>query len=210
MKLLNLWPQGNVVLQPVKRFIQEVVFAVLLAVAATLAVWLWFNWRVDHATKTHQVLVSEWERFKQEREPPDHSGSQVPRYLRQIISGELDWMGELPMWSQDGRVRWLSAKMEIDSLLLEGIARDGDAIQTLANQIRSHYSEPPVSISEVTSITVGGEKWWRFSMIVNGVDLKYRWILKKDLTHTNPPPSALTGQTQSDPKPTINVGGDSR
>ena len=126
MKLLNLWPQGNVVLQPIKRFIQEVVFAVLLAVAATLAVWLWFNWRVDHATKTHQVLVSEWERFKQEREPPAQSGSQAPRYLRQIISGELDWMGELPIWAQDGRVRWLSARIEIDSLLLEGIASDGD------------------------------------------------------------------------------------
>ena len=183
MKLLNLWPQGETVIRPVKRFAFEVVFAALVVMLVTLATWLWFDAREEEVVKAHQILQTEWQRVSQQRDMDVLSSAQMPRFMRQVISGERDWMGELPQWSQDGRVRWLSAKLEHSSLLLEGAAQNGAAIEAVAEQIRARYPEPPLSISEITSVTVRGEKWWRFSMRVDGVGLLYRWILTPESAH---------------------------
>ena len=37
MRLLNLWPEGQVVVQPVRRFVLEIVFVLLLVTAMTFA-----------------------------------------------------------------------------------------------------------------------------------------------------------------------------
>lgn len=177
MRLLNLWPEGQVVVQPVRRFVLEIVFVLLLVMAITLASWVWINWRLTQAERASQTLQNEWSLLKQQREVEEASMMQMPRFLRQIIAGQLDWMGELPQWTQDGRVRWLSAKVVDDHLLLEGVAQDGTAIEAVAEQIRSRYPKPSLSISEVTDIRVVGQTWWRFSMRIDGVDPIHRWIL---------------------------------
>lgn len=176
MRLLNLWPDGQVV-QPVRRFVLEIVFALLLVTALTLASWMWVNWRLNQAVRSHQVLESEWAQFKQQREVADVSINQMPRFLRQMVAGELDWMGELPQWMQQGRVRWLSAKVVGRHLLLDGVAQDSAAIEALAEQIHARYPTPPLSIGDVTEVNVAGQKWWRFSMRIEGVDPVHRWIL---------------------------------
>ena len=176
MRLLNLWPDGQVV-QPVRRFVLEIVFALLLVTLLTLASWMWVDGRLNQAVKAHQTLQSEWAQLKQQRAVQEESIGQMPRFLRQMVAGELDWMGELPQWTQDGRVRWLSAKVVDEHLLLEGVAQDGAAIEAVAEQIRARYPKPPLSISEVTGVHVAGQTWWRFSMRIEGVDPMHRWIL---------------------------------
>ncbi len=176
MRLLNLWPDGQVVVQPVRRFVLEVVFALLLVTAMTLASWMWVNGRLNQAMRAHQTLQNEWMLLTQQRAVQEESIGQMPRFLRQIVAGELDWMGELPQWTQEGRVRWLSAKVMDDHLLLEGVAQDGVAIEAVEEQIRARYPAPPLSISEVVGVNLAGQKWWRFSMRIEGVDPLYRWI----------------------------------
>ena len=176
MRLLNLWPDGQVV-QPVRRFVLEIVFALLLVTLLTLASWMWVDGRLNQAVKAHQTLQSEWAQLKQQRAVQEESIGQMPRFLRQMVAGELDWMGELPQWTQGGRVRWLSAKVVNKHLLLEGVAQDGAAIEAVAEQIRARYPKPPLSISEVTGVHVAGQTWWRFSMRIEGVDPMHRWIL---------------------------------
>ena len=176
MRLLNLWPDGQVV-QPVRRFVLEIVFALLLVTLLTLASWMWVDGRLNQAVKAHQTLQSEWAQLKQQRAVQEESIGQMPRFLRQMVAGELDWMGELPQWTQGGRVRWLSAKVENKHLLLDGLAQDGAAIEAVAEQIRARYPKPPLSISEVTGVHVAGQTWWRFSMRIEGIDPMHRWIL---------------------------------
>lgn len=176
MRLLNLWPDGQVV-QPVRRFVLEIVFALLLVTLLTLASWMWVDGRLNQAVKAHQTLQSEWAQLKQQRAVQEESIGQMPRFLRQMVAGELDWMGELPQWTQGGRVRWLSAKVVNKHLLLDGLAQDGAAIEAVAEQIRARYPTPPLSISEVTGVHVAGQTWWRFSMRIEGVDPMHRWIL---------------------------------
>ena len=177
MRLLNLWPEGQVVVQPVRRFVLEIVFVLLLVTAMTFASWMWINWRLTQAVRANQTLQNEWSQLKQQRKVEEASMTQMPRILRQMIAGQLDWMGELPQWTQDGRVRWLSAKVVDEHLLLEGVAQDGAAIEAVAEQIRARYPKPPLSISEVTGVHVAGQTWWRFSMRIEGVDPMHRWIL---------------------------------
>lgn len=201
MKLLNLWPQEEVVYQPAKRFLLETVFALLVVVAITLASWLWFTWRLNHAMTAHQVLQTEWAQLKKQSELEDVAVTRMPRALRQMVAGELDWMGELSQWTQGGRVRWLSAKNISHSLLLEGIAQDSADIDAVAGQIRARYPTPPLSISEITGVMVDGQKWWRFSMKVEGVDGLYRWALPLSSVsgsgqQTPPPSSGSTGEAQ--------------
>ena len=176
MRLLNLWPDGQVV-QPVRRFVLEIVFALLLVTLLTLASWMWVDGRLNQAVKAHQTLQSERAQLKQKRAVQEESIGQMPRFLRQMVAGELDWMGELPQWTQGGRVRWLSAKVVNKHLLLDGLAQDGAAIEAVAEQIRARYPKPPLSISEVTGVHVAGQTWWRFSMRIEGVDPMHRWIL---------------------------------
>ena len=176
MRLLNLWPDGQVV-QPVRRFVLEIVAALLLVTLLTLASWMWVDGRLNQAVKAHQTLQSEWAQLKQQRAVQEESIGQMPRFLRQMVAGELDWMGELPQWTQGGRVRWLSAKVVNKHLLLDGLAQDGAAIEAVAEQIRARYPKPPLSISEVTGVHVAGQTWWRFSMRIEGVDPMHRWIL---------------------------------
>ena len=176
MRLLNLWPDGQVV-QPVRRFVLEIVFALLLVTLLTLASWMWVDGRLNQAVKAHQTLQSEWAQLKQQRAVQEESIGQMPRFLRQMVAGELDWMGELPQWTQGGRVRWLSAKVVNKHLLLDGLAQDAAAIEAVAEQIRARYPKPPLSISEVTGVHVAGQTWWRFSMRIEGVDPMHRWIL---------------------------------
>ena len=176
MRLLNLWPDGQVV-QPVRRFVLEIVFALLLVTLLTLASWMWVDGRLNQAVKAHQTLQSEWAQLKQQRAVQEESIGQMPRFLRQMVAGELDWMGELPQWTQGGRVRWLSAKVVNKHLLLDGLAQDGAAIEAVAEQIRARYPTPSLSISEVVGVNVAGQKWWRFSMRIEGVDPMHRWIL---------------------------------
>ena len=176
MRLLNLWPDGQVV-QPVRRFVLEIVFALLLVTLLTLASWMWVDGRLNQAVKAHQTLQSEWAQLKQQRAVQEESIGQMPRFLRQMVAGELDWMGELPQWTQGGRVRWLSAKVVNKHLLLDGLAQDGAAIEAVAEQIRARYPTPSLSISEVVGVNVAGQKWWRFSMRIEGVDPIYRWIV---------------------------------
>ncbi len=181
MRLLNLWPDGQVV-QPVRRFVLEIVFALLLVTLLTLASWMWVDGRLNQAVKAHQTLQSEWAQLKQQRAVQEESIGQMPRFLRQMVAGELDWMGELPQWTQGGRVRWLSAKVVDDHLLLDGLAQDGAAIEAVAEQIRARYPTPPLSISEVSGVSLAGQKWWRFSMRIEGVDPLYRWIVSPPKT----------------------------
>lgn len=176
MRLLNLWPDGQVV-QPVRRFVLEIVFALLLVTLLTLASWMWVDGRLNQAVKAHQTLQSEWAQLKQQRAVQEESIGQMPRFLRQMVAGELDWMGELPQWTQGGRVRWLSAKVVNKHLLLDGLAQDGAAIEAVAEQIRARYPTPSLSISEVVGVNVAGQKWWRFSMRIEGIDPMHRWIL---------------------------------
>lgn len=176
MRLLNLWPDGQVV-QPVRRFVLEIVFALLLVTLLTLASWMWVDGRLNQAVKAHQTLQSEWAQLKQQRAVQEESIGQMPRFLRQMVAGELDWMGELPQWTQGGRVRWLSAKVVNKHLLLDGLAQDGAAIEAVAEQIRARYPTPSLSISEVVGVNVAGQTWWRFSMRIEGVDPMHRWIL---------------------------------
>ena len=176
MRLLNLWPDGQVA-QPVRRFVLEIVFALLLVTLLTLASWMWVDGRLNQAVKAHQTLQSEWAQLKQQRAVQEESIGQMPRCLRQMVGGEVDWMGELPQWTQGGRVRWLSAKVVNKHLLLDGLAQDGAAIEAVAEQIRARYPKPPLSISEVTGVHVAGQTWWRFSMRIEGVDPMHRWIL---------------------------------
>ena len=182
MRLLNLWPEGQVVVQPVRRFVLEIVFVLLLVTAITLASWMWVDGRLNQAVKAHQTLQSEWAQLKQQRAVQEESIGQMPRFLRQMVAGELDWMGELPQWTQGGRVRWLSAKVVDDHLLLDGLAQDGAAIEAVAEQIRARYPTPPLSISEVSGVSLAGQKWWRFSMRIEGVDPLYRWIVSPPKT----------------------------
>lgn len=181
MRLLNLWPDGQVV-QPVRRFVLEIVFALLLVTLLTLASWMWVDGRLNQAVKAHQTLQSEWAQLKQQRAVQEESIGQMPRFLRQMVAGELDWMGELPQWTQGGRVRWLSAKVVNKHLLLDGLAQDGAAIEAVAEQIRARYPTPSLSISEVVGVNVAGQKWWRFSMRIEGVDPLYRWIVSPPKT----------------------------
>ena len=181
MRLLNLWPDGQVV-QPVRRFVLEIVFALLLVTLLTLASWMWVDGRLNQAVKAHQTLQSEWAQLKQQRAVQEESIGQMPRFLRQMVAGELDWMGELPQWTQGGRVRWLSAKVVNKHLLLDGLAQDGAAIEAVAEQIRARYPTPPLSISEVSGVSLAGQKWWRFSMRIEGVDPLYRWIVSPPKT----------------------------
>lgn len=197
MKLLNLWPQNEVVVQPVKRFVLEAIFAVLVVLAITLASWLWFTWRLNHAMAAHQTLQGEWVRLKQQKEVENASITQSPRALRQMISGELDWMGELPEWIQGGRVRWLSAHNPKNHLLLHGMAQEGVDIEALAEQIRARYPEPPLTISEVSAVVVDGQKWWHFSMRVDGVNIMHRWVLPKNNGNTAPPSAPATESNSS-------------
>ena len=176
MRLLNLWPDGQVV-QPVRRFVLEIVFALLLVTLLTLASWMWVDGRLNQAVKAHQTLQSEWAQLKQQRAVQEESIGQMPRFLRQMVAGELDWMGELPQWTQGGRVRWLSAKVVNKHLLLDGLAQDGAAIEAVAEQIRARYPKPSLSISEVVGVNVAGQTWWRFSMRIEGIDPMHRWIL---------------------------------
>ena len=176
MRLLNLWPDGQVV-QPVRRFVLEIVFALLLVTLLTLASWMWVDGRLNQAVKAHQTLQSEWAQLKQQRAVQEESIGQMPRFLRQMVAGELDWMGELPQWTQGGRVRWLSAKVVNKHLLLDGLAQDGAAIEAVAEQIRARYPTPSLSISEVVGVNVAGQTWWRFSMRIEGIDPMHRWIL---------------------------------
>ena len=93
MRLLNLWPEGQVVVQPVRRFVLEIVFVLLLVTAITLASWMWINWRLTQAVRANQTLQNEWSLLKQQREVEEASMTQIPRFLRQILAGQLDWMG---------------------------------------------------------------------------------------------------------------------
>ena len=176
MRLLNLWPDGQVV-QPVRRFVLEIVFALLLVTLLTLASWMWVDGRLNQAVKAHQTLQSEWAQLKQQRAVQEESIGQMRRFLRPIVAGELDLMGELPQWTHGGRVRCLSAKVVNKHLLLDGLAQDGAAIEAVAEQIRARYPKPPLSISEVTGVHVAGQTWWRFSMRIEGIDPMHRWIL---------------------------------
>lgn len=200
MKLLNLWPQNEMVTQPTKRFLLEVVFALLLVAVITLASWLWIFWRLNHARVAHQTLQSEWIQLKKQKEVDSVSIAQSPRALRQMIAGSLDWMGELPQWTQGGRVRWLSAKNTGDLLALEGVAQDRADIDAMVAQIRARYPQPPIWIDEITSVTVDGSNWWRFSMRVEGVGVLYRWVLSPasidGSAPATPEASHLTGAVQ--------------
>ena len=123
--------------------------------------------------------------------------TQMPRFLRQMIAGQLDWMGELPQWTQGGRVRWLSAKVVNKHLLLDGLAQDGAAIEAVAEQIRARYPTPSLSISEVVGVNVAGQKWWRFSMRIEGVDPIYRWILATEPVKTEEGAPRVDGEKRS-------------
>ena len=196
MRLLNLWPDGQVV-QPVRRFVLEIVFALLLVTLLTLASWMWVDGRLNQAVKAHQTLQSEWAQLKQQRAVQEESIGQMPRFLRQMVAGELDWMGELPQWTQGGRVRWLSAKVVNKHLLLDGLAQDGAAIEAVAEQIRARYPTPSLSISEVVGVNVAGQKWWRFSMRIEGVDPIYRWIVATEPVKTEEGAPRVDGEKRS-------------
>lgn len=206
MKLLNLWPQGEEVVRPVKRFAWELAFALLAAVVVTLAAWLWLDKRVDSEHDAHLALQNDWDQLKKQRETDVLTSARMPRYMRQMISGELDWMGELSQWSQDGRVRWQSAKMERNRLFLEGVAQDSAAIEAVAAQINARYPQPPLVMSEITSVTVGGEKWWRFSMQVEGANVFYRWILPSKTGGVEPQQVVSDVQKSAEPNTAVSNG----
>ena len=171
MKLLNLWPREISRVEPVKRFKQEVLFMLLCVVVLSLGISLRISAYQSQANQTYNALQSEWDQVNpnlqlNERDN-ERARDQMPRVLRQQLSGQLDWMGELSHWTADGNVRWLSVKTvpnsEVPALQLEGFARNEAAIEGLLQQIQEYYAAV-VTIGELKNIGVDRQKWWRISV----------------------------------------------
>ena len=77
------------------------------------------------------------------------------------------------------------------------MAQEGVDIEALAEQIRARYPEPPLTISEVSAVVVDGQKWWHFSMRVDGVNIMHRWVLPKKNGNTAPPSAPATESNSS-------------
>lgn len=164
MKLLNLWPQETIVPNPRKRLLLEAVFALLAVIAVLLFAWLWINWRLINAQDANQVLKKELTSLNQARTVEVSSGTQMPRVMRQMLVGQLDWMGEMPQWMVNDRIRWVSAEMDENGLQLEGVAIDGDDINAMLDKIRARYRSPSPQINQITGITLAGKNLWHFSI----------------------------------------------
>lgn len=164
MKLLNLWPQEQVVAHPQKRLFLEMVLALLAVVVLLLSAWMWLNWRTDNVKNANQMLKNELVELNKSRTVELSSGTEMPRVMRQLLIGQLDWMGELPQWLMDERVRWISAKFDVGGLKLQGVALDGEAMNAMLDQVKSRYPNPPVRVSEMANVSDSGKSMWRFEM----------------------------------------------
>ena len=166
MKLLNLWPQDKPIAQPKKRLLLEMLLALLAVIALVLSLRLWFDWHLSQVNLANQKLQSEWLQLNQSRAVEQSSGAQVQRVMRQLLVGQLDWMGDLPQWLVDGRVHWVSAKFDDNGLKLVGVASDEQAINAMLEAVRARYPNPPVRVSELANITLAGQSLWRFEMYI--------------------------------------------
>ena len=169
MRLLNLWPQSEVVAQPVRRFTLEAIFATLVAIMVTLCLWLWVTWRLLNLNHANDVLQNKVTQLQQQRTTtPLEINKEVPNIMRHWLSGGLDWMGHLTHWTVDGHIRWISAKTDKDYLILEGAAKDKEAIEQMLNHVQTAYPNQLVQIDQLSANRSDGV-WWRFSMRI-GMD----------------------------------------
>ena len=167
MKLLNLWPKAQEVAYPKRRLLLEMFFALLAVVAILLCLWLWLDWRLRNIGYANQQLQAEWKQLNQSRTIEVSSGLDMPRVMRQLLAGKLDWMGELPQWMMDNRVHWVSAKFNNGGLELVGVAFDGKAINEMLETVNARYASSPVQINKIADVNIAGHNLWRFEMTVD-------------------------------------------
>lgn len=189
MKLLNLWPKAQEVAHPQRRLLLEMFFALLAVVAILLCLWLWLDWRLRNVSHANQLLKAELMQLNQSRTVTLSSGTEMPRLMRLLLVGKLDWMGELPQWMMGNRVHWVSAKLNHGGLELVGVALDGEAINAMLEAVRARYANPPVQISKIADINIAGQTLWRFEMNVDARALHNKIELPTEvgvpLTHSN-------------------------
>ena len=207
MKLLNLWPQEQEVVQPQKRLLLEVLLALLLVLAILLSVGLWLDWHSRNLNLANQQLKAEWTKLQQSRTVEIASDVDMLRVMRQLLAGQLDWMGELPQWLVDQRVHWVSTKFDDGGLHLVGVAVDSDAINAMLQAVAARYTQPPVQVSEIANVNMAGQNVWRFEMHIDAHALRNK--VQPALNQTPlvaPNPAA---QENDDPTTTksSNVGG---
>lgn len=167
MKLLNLWPQEQEVVQPQKRLLLEMLLALLLVIVVLLSVGLWFDWRSRNLNLANQQLKTESAKLQQSRTVEIASNVDMLRVMRQLLAGQLDWMGELPQWLVDQRVHWVSTKFDDGGLHLVGVAVDSDAINAMLQAVAARYTQPPVQVSEIANVNMAGQNVWRFEMHID-------------------------------------------
>ena len=180
MKLLNLWPRTQDIAHPKKRLLLEMLLALLAVVALVLCMGLWLNWRLLNVRAANQTLKTEWVQLNQSRTVEISSGAEMPRMMRQLLVGQLDWMGELPQWLMDERVRWVSAKYDDKGLQLVGVALNGEAINAMLETIASRYPNPPVRIHQIANVNISGQTLWRFEMNIDAQTLRNKVELTAD------------------------------
>lgn len=180
MKLLNLWPKEQEIAHPQKRLLLEMLLAVLAVVALLLSMGLWLNWCLLNVSEVNQQLQAEWVQLNQSRAVEISSDTEMPRVMRQLLAGQLDWMGELPQWLVDERVRWVSAKYDDKGLKLAGVALNGEAINAMLDTVRARYPNPPVQISEIANASIAGQTLWRFEMNIDAQTLHNKVELTAD------------------------------
>ena len=207
MKLLNLWPQEQEIVQPQKRLLLEILLALLLVIAILLSVGLWFDWRSRNLNLANQQLKTESAKLQQSRTVEIASNVDMLRVMRQLLAGQLDWMGELPQWLVDQRVHWVSTKFDDGGLHLVGVAVDSDAINAMLQAVAVRYTDPPVQVSEISSVNVAGQNVWRFEMHIDAHALRNKaqpMLNQTPLVAPNP-----AAQENDDPTTTksSNVGG---
>lgn len=207
MKLLNLWPQEQEVVQPQKRLLLEVLLALLLVIAILLSVGLWLDWHSRNLNLANQQLKAESAKLQQSRTVEIASNVDMLRVMRQLLAGQLDWMGELPQWLVDQRVHWVSTKFDDGGLHLVGVVVDSDAINAMLQAVAARYTQPPVQVSEIANVNMAGQNVWRFEMHIDAHALRNK--VQPALNQTPlvaPNPAA---QENDDPTTTksSNVGG---
>ena len=207
MKLLNLWPQEQEVVQPQKRLLLEMLLALLLVIVILLSVGLWLDWRSRDLSLANQQLKAEWTKLQQSRTFEVTSDADMPRVMRQLLAGQLDWMGELPQWLVDQRVHWVSTKFDNSGLHLVGVAADSDAINTMLQAVEIHYAQPPVQVSEIANANIAGQNVWRFEMHIDSHALRNKVQSTSNQTTLVAPSSMVQKNDESITTKPSNAGG---
>lgn len=207
MKLLNLWPQEQEVVQPQKRLLLEMLLALLLVIVVLLSVGLWFDWRSRNLNLANQQLKTESAKLQQSRTVEIASNVDMLRVMRQLLAGQLDWMGELPQWLVDQRVHWVSTQFDDGGLHLVGVAVDSDAINAMLQAVAARYTQPPVQVSEIANVNMAGQNVWRFEMHIDSHALRNKVQPALNQTPLVAPNPAAQENDDSTTTKSSNMGG---